>query len=167
MCNRENQLRVLKRKTHYIVEVDHDNGGYTYRIFDRSASHQFVSAANKVGHVPMGKELKRIRQLMASKHMTEQEVRSNLKHKLELSTLRQKAKLNTAEKNFIKVSRRVMRDLKLPIWNESVTRSIHHQLQQADIAVDIRISETGESAVILGAAGDAHARLFKKHISRV
>lgn len=153
MSSLENQLRVLKRSTNYRFKFDEFDGpleedeAYYYRdslrVFDRKASEKFLSAVIQVGHVPMGKELKRIRQLMASKHMTEQEVRNHPTYKIELSQINKdsKAKLNEFEKKFVKICRRTMKELGLPIWNETVARAVHTQCKNEYIHVPLKRTE--------------------------
>lgn len=136
MSNEENMLRVQKRNPYQRFKHI-----YNERFFDESLDDleytileeiqlkecsAFSNLSHSVGHVPMKKESKKLRQLMSKTGLSSSEIYNIKKYKQELANinLEKPSSIRQIELIFIKTCKIAMSNLQLPIWNPMVIEEI-------------------------------------------
>lgn len=138
MSNQEHMLRVAKRSHYgrfysyctYYQERYGDLDELDVQEAEENimkAKNEFFKLTSTVGHVPMKKESKKLRQIMSKTGINAEAVRSIKLYRKELAetTKPEGSSLSDNDKFFIKTCRRIMSRLNLPIWNPLVIAEIH------------------------------------------
>lgn len=138
MSNQEHMLRVAKRSPYgrYQSYCTYYQERYSYvdEVEEQQAEenrmkteNEFFRLTSAVGHVPMKKESKKLRQIMSKTGINAEDVRSIKLYRKELAetTKPESSVLSDNDKFFIKTCRNIMSRLKLPIWNPLVIAEIH------------------------------------------
>lgn len=138
MSNQENMLRVAKRnphgRHHYYSSYYQQRYGYVDEAEQQyvdekrmKEENEFFRLISAVGHIPMKKESKKLRQIMSKTGINAEDVRSIKLYRKELAetTKPEASVLSDNDKFFIKTCRSIMTRLNLPIWNPLVVAEIH------------------------------------------
>lgn len=138
MSNQEHMLRVAKRspygRYHFCCSYYQERYSYVDEVDEQQAEESRMKAENDffrltsaVGHVPMKKESKKLRQIMSKTGINAEDVRSIKLYRKELAetTKPESSVLSDNDKFFIKTCRNIMSRLNLPIWNPIVIAEIH------------------------------------------
>lgn len=136
MSSQENLFRSLKRNPHkrYNPIIKNDQLIGSDYIPTLSQTALFKTMKEEVGHVAMKKESKELRRIMSSTGLNEKEVRDRLTYQKSLNLVADNSDvkgLHSYEKKFLKISRQVMKEKGLPIWNESVIEAIKNVVKES------------------------------------